>query len=289
MPTIGKPVFVAAPQSKRLASAAIDFAVLVPITIVLVVFFASLGTLPPIWQIVLLVLAIDIVISVTSEALSGGKTLGRAVMGLRCVQRDGSPSGAKAALTRRFAGNFFAGSVVIDERAGMSLAHGPEQVQFLSSGAPHSVDVEVTIEIGQTPDFVFGFLIDPRNSRAANPRCESIEIIEGQIGLPGLVFHEIENSGGNRVESWTTVTWVDPGRGLACEKRSTLPSRATATYLLSPSPRGTSLGYTGRVWFDSDAPLPGVIYRAGMRRNVKRALERVKAAIESKGETRLSG
>jgi carbon monoxide dehydrogenase subunit G len=141
-----------------------------------------------------------------------------------------------------------------------------------------------TMEIEASPEKVFAFILDKEKMNEASKGFSEFEYTSsGPVGV-GTTMHYVAAGGGATAEWDSEVTEFVKNKKLATRTKGAGKFKATASYALEPTAKGTKLTYS------MDYELPGSLLgklvdklrvHKDMEKGISKAMENAKNAIEA--------
>jgi uncharacterized protein YndB with AHSA1/START domain len=139
-----------------------------------------------------------------------------------------------------------------------------------------------SIDIDADAESVIRFIADPANSRLWMVALEqSVQITPGPIA-PGSRFREVQNAGGQRVETICEVVAFDPARQYAWKSVSQGDTQYGGSFTAEQDADGTRLRYEGWATATGRLARREAAWGRQAQRDAEAELARIKAAIEAR-------
>jgi uncharacterized protein YndB with AHSA1/START domain len=138
------------------------------------------------------------------------------------------------------------------------------------------------IEIDAEPAAVIAFIADPINAPRWMVALEgSVQITPGPV-VAGTRFREVQNAGGQRIETICEVVAHAPGRQYAWKSVGESETHYGGSFTAEASGRGTQLRYEG--WATTSGRLASreAAWGRQAQREAEAELARIKAAVEAR-------
>lgn len=127
------------------------------------------------------------------------------------------------------------------------------------------VDVNVSGTVRATPADVFAFLADFENWPRWQSDMKTTELVEGQRGQAGAVYHYVSKAMGQTFDSTVRIVRVDPPSEITFEGEWAGMMRPSGRYLVEPAPEGARVTLNphpeARGFGKLMAPLMGLMIR----------------------------
>ena len=148
------------------------------------------------------------------------------------------------------------------------------------------IEPKASARIAARPRDVIGFIADPANAPRWMKALEVSELITpGPIGV-GSQFREVQNAGGQRIETICEIVEYDGETRYAWKSVGGGPARYGGGFIAVPIDGGTELRYEG--WATTTGPLARreEAWARQARREAEAEVAAIKAALERPAETR---
>jgi uncharacterized protein YndB with AHSA1/START domain len=144
------------------------------------------------------------------------------------------------------------------------------------------IRITATASIDATPEEVIDFLADPANAPAWMRALDVAELITPGPIRAGSRFREVQDAGGQRIESICEITEYEPGRRYGWRNIDDGPAQYGGGFTAEAEGGGTSLRYEG--WATLSGRLEGRerAWERQAQRESKAELEAIKQAIEAR-------
>ena len=142
------------------------------------------------------------------------------------------------------------------------------------------VDVKVSGTVRATPEDVFAFLADFENWPRWQSDMQSTELVEGQGGQVGAVYHYVSKAMGQTFDSTVRIVRANAPREITFEGEWAGMMRPSGRYLVEPAPEGARVTLNphpeARGFGKLMAPLMGMM----IKRYNREHLDELRRAVE---------